>query len=309
MSPPVRLLSLYWSLDKPPAIIHRVCGDRVMERGENHQTLRADPVSKGHEEAIWMFINNTEELSDEEVDEVIDMDVEEDLEQGLSRAIDGCVRILGVEKPSQERVGEALAVARAYTVAKKKADAPKKETKQPRYYGFLPEIDIAAVVEDAMSQPDISNVAKSFWEDLKSKSRVTTRPHITIVHSKSLAQEQDLWDRCQEMFLSPSPPVFEFKLGHIILNERVMAVTLYDLMVHTHPDRDTHEGGNEFVEKLDETIKNRLHITVGTLSDDIAPVEAKALVDAWRRGQTDSKVITIPLESSKVVGRIKGLYS
>ena len=35
---PVRLLALNWSLDQPPATIHRICGDRVLQRGDNHQS-------------------------------------------------------------------------------------------------------------------------------------------------------------------------------------------------------------------------------------------------------------------------------
>jgi hypothetical protein len=55
LSMPVHLLALNWSLDQPKATIHRICGDRVQQHGDNYQTLRAD--CKSHEEVIWMFIN------------------------------------------------------------------------------------------------------------------------------------------------------------------------------------------------------------------------------------------------------------
>ena len=82
MSPRVRLLALNWALDKPPARIHRICGDRVMDRGDNHQTLRADNVAKTHEGVIWKFINSTEELAEDEVDEVEDEEEDGEVDVG-----------------------------------------------------------------------------------------------------------------------------------------------------------------------------------------------------------------------------------
>ena len=96
MSPPVRLLALNWALDKPPAMIHRICSDRIIGRGENHQTLRADvSAAKSHEGVI----NTTEDLVPDEMDAVIDMDVEEKrwkgqgpyLHQGLPLQESSCV--------------------------------------------------------------------------------------------------------------------------------------------------------------------------------------------------------------------------
>jgi tRNA ligase len=107
--PPVRLLALNWSLDLPHAEIHRICADRILARGANHQTLHGDENSKAHESVIWQFLHTTEPLADDEADTVIEMDVREDLEHALSRAIDAVVRVLGLPRPDAERVGAALA--------------------------------------------------------------------------------------------------------------------------------------------------------------------------------------------------------
>jgi tRNA ligase len=74
---PVRLLALNWSLDQPRATIHRICSDRVQQRGDNHQTLRADLSSRPHEDVIWKFIDSTEELISKEVDNVVEMELGE----------------------------------------------------------------------------------------------------------------------------------------------------------------------------------------------------------------------------------------
>lgn len=120
-----------WSFDLPLSSIHRICGDRIVSRGDNHQALHADMEGKAHEDVIWMFLNTAEELLDEEVDDSIEMNVEESLEDALARAVDGCVRILGVPRPTAEQIGQALAAARDYApTTKKKAKAEK--PKPPR---------------------------------------------------------------------------------------------------------------------------------------------------------------------------------
>jgi tRNA ligase len=138
--PPVRLLALNWSLDQPHAEIHRICADRIMGRGTDHQTLRADEQGKAHEGVLWQFLRTTEPLVDGEADAVIEMDVREDLEHALSRAVDAVVRVLGLPRPDAERVGAALATARGYRPLG--TDAQQQEhqkrgawTAQPRYVG------------------------------------------------------------------------------------------------------------------------------------------------------------------------------
>jgi len=54
ITPPVRILALNWSIENmPPAIAHRVCGDRVTQHGENHLCGRTKPSCD--EEVIWML--------------------------------------------------------------------------------------------------------------------------------------------------------------------------------------------------------------------------------------------------------------
>ena len=71
--PPVRLLALNWSLDLPHTEIHRICADRILARGANHQSLHGDEHGKVHESVLWRFLHATEPLTDEEADTVIEM--------------------------------------------------------------------------------------------------------------------------------------------------------------------------------------------------------------------------------------------
>lgn len=315
IQPSVRLLALNWTLGKQRTKIHRICGDRIFDRGDKHQTLRADKVGKSHEGVIWQFIRETEELADSEVDASIKMNVNEPLEAAVARAVDGCVNILGLERPSQERIDEAVAVAKGYVPAKKKgAEKDEKKAKgpvPPRYFGILPELDIEALIAPQMEKgEDIPYNGKTFWCELVSDKRITDRPHITIVHKAGLPADADLWERSTTLAQLPAPPFFSFALGHLLWNDRVMALTIEDLELVKEPDNNADPGQekHEFVSKLPAEVRDSLHITVGTLNADVSPYEAKGLVEEWRKGERTG-IGSLRLEGLSAKGRIKGLMS
>ncbi|OAX33523.1 hypothetical protein K503DRAFT_804308 [Rhizopogon vinicolor AM-OR11-026] len=307
MDPPVRLLALNWALDQPQATIHRICGDRVFSRGDKHQTLRADTLAKSHEDVIWQFIRSSEDLADSEVDASIEMNLEDDLEQAVKRAVAGCVSILGLRQPSAEEIDEAVLKARNYAPQTKKPDNKKSKKKDeqptPRYFGLLPEVDLHAVIEKRMEEAEAKG-GKAFWNALVTENRVTQRPHVTFVHKNSLPGAVELWERCAKLHSMVSPPFFTFALGHLVWNERVLAVTVDDFELGGSADGG--QEGSEFVSTLSEEVRKSLHITVGTDKDGISPFEAKALVEEWRSGKR-SGVDLLDLEGVTARGRIKGL--
>ncbi|PCH44649.1 hypothetical protein WOLCODRAFT_139122 [Wolfiporia cocos MD-104 SS10] len=329
MSPPVRLLALNWSFDVPLSTIHRICGDRVLERGANHQSLIASTKSKEHEDIIWQFIRNAEELEDGEVDVAVEMDWEESLEDALTRAADACVRILGLPKPDQEQMGMALAVTRSYapkTTAKPKlapkeeevSSGKKKKENPPRYYGLVAEIDLPLALREVFKEDDTPKSGKEFWEALSSSDRVAQHPHVTLVHERTIAgakpgseehkEAQALWDRCAGLHAVEVPPQFNFRLSHLVWNDRVMAAVVEDLAVEgtgngTKPEVE----GIDFVSKLPQEYREALHVTVGTRDKSIRPVEARALVKEWKKAKDDDRVKSLPLEGMWVKGRVKGL--
>ncbi|KAI8971308.1 RNA ligase-domain-containing protein [Trametes punicea] len=325
-SPPARLLALNWSFDLPLSTIHRICGDRIVQRGDRHQTLVADTVGKTHEDVLWQFLREADELTDAEADAVVTMDVEEGLEDALARAINACVRFLGVERPDQEKVGQALAAARSYEPARKGNKAKSKQEKaaqsqggqtkgpqSPRYFGIVAEVDLEGVIGPALSPTTaVPPEAKKFWSDLKAAGRVAKVPHVTIVHSKSLPDQQALWDRCMALHALAQPPLFVFRLGHVVWNERVMAATVHDLAVCADDPDEVDKAAVDLVVSLPPEEREWLHVTVGTRDKSVPPVEAKDLVTEWkRRGQQQQEqmpgVWAVPLRDVWVKGRIKGL--
>lgn len=325
MHPPVRLVALNWSLDQPLAVIHRICADRVLARGDNHQTLHGDITSKSHEDVLWQFLRNAEPLNDDDDDEAdatIEMNIGDDLEHSLARAIDGVVRVLGLPRPDAERVGVALAKARGYKPPVLKDDAKQVMTAKarapPRYFGLLAEIDLVDALDaHIISQPGGEGPLRKFWEELKRGGRVARNPHVTIVHSKNKEEHPEqhlpLWERCEALHALAAPPLFRARLGHVVVDEemRVMAATVEDLGVDDSLEGDEGQEGPWFVSQLDAALRERLHVTIGTKDASVPAVEARALVGSFRKGGTENGGLhSVPLDPGVYVrGRIKGLFS
>ncbi|KAH8089916.1 RNA ligase-domain-containing protein [Cristinia sonorae] len=310
IKPPVRLMALNWSFDIPKASIHRICSERILARGENHQALRPDDTLT-HERVLWMFLNDAKELTPDEVDVTVEMDIQEDLESALRRVVDACVETLGVPRPDAEKMGEAMAIIRQY-----KPSAPalpqkwQKPAAEPRYYALVPHFDVLGLVPRLIEAGGAPEGLKKFWGELVEGQRVGERtPHVTIVHAKGLAEagNKKLWELCRTLTGQSNPPLFSFKLGEVVWDGRVMAVTVEDLAV----DGDRREPSKEAVElvvKLPAELRPVLHITLGTSHQSILPFEAKALVQQWRNGARKG-IQSVELKDEWIKGELKGLFN
>ncbi|KAJ7641222.1 RNA ligase [Roridomyces roridus] len=305
-NPPVRLLALNWSLDVPAATVHRICTDRVQARGTNHQTLRANLGV--HDDVLWFFITQSEGLAAAEVDEIVEMNLGEGLDEAVQRAVDACVRVLGVPVPTLERVKEGVDKAKGYVPAVIRPDPPaptKSKNKGPRYFALLPEVDLIQVLGPPLQ-------GTPFWDALLRAKRVESRPHVTLVHFSEVeaekgvgTQAKELWARCQELHSAAAPPLFKFKLGSVVWDDRVMAVTVDGIELAAEGGAG---AGATFVEGLEgkygKQRSGEMHITVGTRDGDVKPVEARGLVREWRR---TGKAQAVELNGVVVTGRVKGL--
>jgi tRNA ligase len=151
---------------------------------------------------------------------------------------------------------------------------------------------------------------------LKTKHRVTKRPHVTIVHRSAIDRERDVWDRCTGLheMTTATPPLFKGTLRNVVWDTRVMAITVDDLDLVEASEGSSEESKNneqarEFVSNLPDATRSRLHITVATLRDSIKPVEAKSMVEQWRKGEEPDIIKSIKLDNQVVYGRIKGLVT
>jgi len=251
----------------------------------------------------------------DEVDEVIEIDWEQSIEDGLKYAARELCKILGLKEPSDEKLKEGLDVARGYKPTTIKSDdkVKKAKGKSIRYFALLPEVDVLPILEHTFKE--VEEQGSEFFEQLKNANRITKRPHITLVHRNSLSKEADedgtndraLWDRSEILHGMEIPPDFELKLTNVLWDGRVMVIVVDDLKVQNSTSDEGHKG-EEFVRELPSGVRDRLHITVGTLNDNIPPVEAKALVERWKGGETEG-ILEAKLkgEDLVVVGRVKGM--
>jgi tRNA ligase len=275
--------------------------------------LRPDAENKEHhEKVLWMFLNKGDELSENEVDAVVDMDIESSLEVMLRVAVDACVKYIGVKMPTQEEMEEALGHAKAYSAIqgdkKQAAEASKpKKSKGPRYYGFLPETN---VIGEVKSQLKDENTIQ-FIDNLEKLNRLASNPHITLVHSKNLPRDQELWDYCQALRELLTPPVFRLEFGHVIWNARVMTLSVDGLAVHAEGQGGKGNEGARLLELLSPNDLKGLHLTVGTADASINPFEAKALVEEWKNKHEimGAQGGVVKLEGIASTAWIHGLFS
>jgi tRNA ligase len=292
----------------------RLCSERVVGRGENHQTLRADLSERAeHESVVAKFIRNFTVPVEGTFSRMESMRVESDPQESVSRAVEYLVAVPGLklDRPTPEAIREAVSAALGYTISTPPRDVAK-TAKPPRYYGIAPEIDLEALVRDALAaHPSAS--ASEFFNSLVEKKRITPRPHITLVHEKTVEEEAAsgsagsaaaLWETCKSMQSAPRLPLFEFDMGLLIWDGRAMTLSVENLRT---------AAGYEAPElKINVDLRRSLHVTVGTAAEDIPAYESRALVwtvrGAIERGEKSAEGVQwIEVGGLNGQGRIRGM--
>ncbi|CAO1623757.1 unnamed protein product [Parajaminaea phylloscopi] len=267
---------------------------------------------------------------DSQFDAVVDLDVESSQKEQLRKVYSELVKLAPFDLPSpppnDEQFSSALAIAASYKVTFQKEEAalanlpgdttPKKTSGgKPRYYGIAVEVDLSKLVRgmlaDAESRlpPTPANAlnssikqAQAMIERLKADGRVTSRPHITLVHSSSILQQpqqqpgtagteagqepervaaQKRWDTYRELASSPQAVEFDIELGHLAWDDKVMALSVQNVS-------PTAESSALLSSETFWSLQGgrggpsegawRPHITVGTSSADIRPFEANRVM-------------------------------
>lgn len=154
-----------------------------------------------HEIILQRFFDQHDPLdvTEELVDEVISLKVEHGLRENLVAAIDRLIELLpSLERPHEASIDEALEWVGSYdpTLHVKK-EAEGRPTTPPRYFALAPEIDVVATARKALltnvgvlghlSSAVVDPVA--FLDQLIANDRITSKPHITLVHEKTVAEE------------------------------------------------------------------------------------------------------------------------
>lgn len=295
-----RYFALHWPLELPSEEIHKICSERILLRGENHQKLRAD--NDEYKRILWTFIRSTEEPAFDEFDVIETMDLTENIEDSITRAVKACVRVLGLPFPSNEKMERAFTAAREYRVVisdeeKERQAKLKAAKKKPRYYALRPNsFDLEGFVRSTLDSAKLAEgePTRSFFGKLCKDKRIERKPHVTIVHERMLPESQPLWDACEVLAKEGPPEQFEVTFRSIVHNDRAMAISV-DLAETSGTD-----ATSKFFAELGDSPRKRLHITVGRREEGINAYEAAELIQKWRDGKVDD-VCVVPVVGEETV--------
>ncbi|OPB40432.1 tRNA ligase TRL1 [Trichoderma guizhouense] len=302
--------------------IRRITQDRIIERGDNHQTIHAATDKDKYLDVMEGFIKRFEECNpnsppDAGFDLVIDLDPTagsrvnlETLVNELHLSLPNVLK----EVPSPEKLDEAMEYALAYAPDFKhtipdrggKKDAKQgqrqQQQAQPKKKGLeymsvhVGRDQIDKVLDKAFKGvgPEIS---RFFWQ-LKNTRRVQRQFHVTLMHKATAAQYPELWKRYTELHDAAGGGdsilgECDVLLERVVFDDRIMAIVvrLFD------------------AENKWECVNKVAHITVGTRDPAVKPKESNDLLAKWLEVGAGNEGIQEVVFADKptLKGQVKGV--
>ncbi|KAJ3054215.1 hypothetical protein HK097_002384 [Rhizophlyctis rosea] len=302
--PEGRIIALDWEIEKMNRNeCVRIAADRVLQRGENHQSLTPGRT-KDFENVIWSFVIRRDPLNlrsptDKLIDEVVPLKMVDPQRAHLPAV---CAAV-GWPEPTPEEFDIAYEAALAHKETVVKIVADNSARKKVLYYGVkVPtEFDIVAFLEGQFARcPD----KKGFWDQLVRDGRIEMHRakgwHVTLSMNRPDLKEvvknfEDLLkagteqngDRSSEE--ERKVPV-KLNLDEIVWDDRAMAIA---------------------IKSMDPSLPcaNKIpHITVATASDEIKPFISNNILAASRNHCLgNGEVCNLKLaEGTVIVGYLKG---
>ncbi|KAL8672160.1 MAG: hypothetical protein Q9168_003359 [Polycauliona sp. 1 TL-2023] len=284
--------------------IRKITQKRVLERGDNHQTIQAN--SKGPKAIIEImegFLARFEPLNpnsspDDGFDEIINLDVASSSRENLETVVNALHEYssqLVHEVPDSHDLDLAIdAALNDYQVdikhdlsfkskksqgqnktngpAQSNGSAEPKAAKAPVLEFFcvsLPTNDVSTTIDKAFkTQP--AETAK-FYRQLQGNRRVQAAFHVTLMHRNTVAQDPDLWSYLSSLHASAqSSPQPSDNIGECgVRLERIV----WDGRVMCVVARLVDEGW--------KSVNLVAHVTIGTAAQNIKPKESNDLLEKW----------------------------
>ena len=321
--PDARYVALHYVHDPKDVMlksIRRVTQQRVLERGDNHQTIRAG--SKSQEEIIGImegFLNrfegvNTNNDPDSNFDEVINLDVTatslENLETSINALHTAYPELLGDELPTHADMEEAIDFAmKNYTVdtkhdlsfgANNQTGRRQEKPRNTPPSNLTPDqlvqrleyfsINISSTVITSTLNSLFSRASPEegrMFQLLKQSRRLQPEYHVTLIHRASANDHNDIWKRYTDSYvktlMSAGKENRTPSLGgaRVRLERLVWDDRIMAFVVRLLPPQQHQTGGAE----EDIACANACpHITVGTARPDVKPWESNDLLKRWGEG-------------------------
>ena len=317
-----RFVALHYVHDPKPQMlpeIRRVTQERVLARGDNHQTIQAG--SKSQRDIISImegFLGRFEPLDpdsppDSDFDEVIHLDVAASTRQNLETVVNSLHSMypkLIPEVPSPDALDAAIEAAlNDYQPAikhdlsfksnnNKSRNSPQSHqnqndpsaSKAPKLEYFSIQLPTKAILS-TLSQtfsPSLPPETTHFYNQLLTSRRLQPAFHVTLIHRASIPSHPELWSHLSSLHTAATSPQTQ------------------PTTTTPHPDpRDTHSPPfgtcrvqlerlvwdnrvmcivARLLEEGWESANAVAHVTVGTAAREIKPKESNDLLARWLEG-------------------------
>lgn len=317
--------------------IKEVTRKRVLERGDNHQTIRAG--TKNPEETIGImdgFLHRFEGIDtsrdpDIHFQHVIDLNVcassRENLETVVAALHAAYPKIVPNMPTAEELDGAIDAAMNEYKVKQDLSGSysqnKKEKTQHVSGADISPTIlarkieyfQIALTAKDVFSvlhslfTPEVPVEASRLYHGLVNQRRIQPTCHVTLIHRAASNDRSDVWNHYTKQYIDTmtvnqvqTPPVLgsaRVRLERLVWDNRVMAFVARILpAVDNNPENEVGWP----------CANNIPHITIGTASPDIKPKESNDLLQRWLEfgsgGHTG--IYEIEVKGVKVVNGIVG---
>ncbi|KAL2817846.1 fungal tRNA ligase phosphodiesterase domain-containing protein [Aspergillus granulosus] len=293
--------------------IREVTRKRVLERGDNHQTIRAGTKDSGEVIGIMEgFLSRFEAVDpdrepDMSFDEVIDLDVTASSRENLEKvvnALHSAYPQLVKQVPSAQELDDAINHAVSeynvdvdHSASYKQAKGPKqnKQTGSPNsainleakarnieYFGInLPTKEVSDLLHSLFTPETPAEKARLYHQLVKGR-RVQPAFHVTLIHKASKKDHTEVWDSLTQLYTEkmrqdpPQDPRATPPLGtaRIRLERLIWDTRLMTFVARIMPPDEDNQPDWECVNPLP-------HVTVGTASPQIKPKESNDLLQRW----------------------------
>ncbi|ORY74143.1 RNA ligase-domain-containing protein [Protomyces lactucae-debilis] len=273
--PPLHFVALSF---EQSAGAREVMAQRVLARGDNHQSIRA--ATQGPE-AILKIMNgfhqrfqplDTSKPPDDVFWEVISLDpclsVHENLQKVVTWLVD---HQLVPNMPNRATMDDAVEYAMGYKpsvhkhVAVHESQTKQKKTPKVTYFGL-------AVLESSQ----VLNLQHPIIEQFKRNNWLQNTFHITLAHRASSQKHTDVWQYYTSRTWEDEE-IIKVRSTHLVFNQEIAALAIASETVSL------------------PFVNDHLHITLGT-APEVKPVAANALLERWHAG--DDGVQAVEFEAT-----------
>lgn len=309
-------------------VVRKVARERVLKRGDNHQTIQAQSDEAKVIGIMENFLRrfqpcDPERSPDDGFDFVINLDAAQDSRVNLETVVNELHQrfpSLVPSVPSSQELDDAIKAAiedyspdLRHTIA----DRPGKRDKQgrtvnkqpaqaaPKKKGLeymsisVPSKDITTALEAAFKGADPET--QRLYRQLQGTRRIQNLFHVTLMHRATSKEHPELWAKYTSLEAesqSPDGKIDECNvlLERVIFDDRIMAIVVRIL---------DEEGKWTCVNKIP-------HVTIGTRDDSVKPKESNDLLARWLEVGSggDTNIGERALENKPVVkGSVRAVLS